>query len=305
MGGLAAPSPSTDLQPKAKIADSASPTSTATVGGLAAPSPSTDLPDSKDDAALQQTVEEHPHGKEPPETVVALDNMGCMYHGKGDHEKALEYFGKAFQGYESILGRYHPSSLKMLNNMGDVYYEKGDHEKALEYYERVTSGCVEVLGEDHPETVNMFNRMGDMYCDKGDPETALEYYEKVMAGMYYEKGDREKAVECYRRAWTCSISVFGKYHPRTRSITRSLARIGYVSVDGKDNPETPSMLARMGRMYYDKDDNEKALECYERALELQLSEVVHGKDQPETNPFQDISLTAMAISSMKRVWDWD
>ena len=50
------------------------------------------------------------------------------------------------------------------------------------------------------------------------------------------------------------------------------------SVDGKDHPETSSMLNHMGNEYSGKGEYEKACECYEKALKA--TETTLGKDHP-------------------------
>ena len=57
-------------------------------------------------------------------------DMAEVYNEQGDHDKALEWYGRALEGYEAILGKEHPSTLNAVNNMAIVYQKQGECNKA-------------------------------------------------------------------------------------------------------------------------------------------------------------------------------
>ncbi len=57
-------------------------------------------------------------------------DMGEVYNEQGDHDKALEWYGRALEGYEAILGKEHPSTLNAINNMALVYHKRREYNKA-------------------------------------------------------------------------------------------------------------------------------------------------------------------------------
>ncbi|MFH1484832.1 MAG: tetratricopeptide repeat protein [Chloroflexota bacterium] len=64
----------------------------------------------------------------------ALGNMGLIYAGKGEPDKALEQHQKAYEIHEKLgnpLGM-----ANQLGNMGLIYADKGEPDKALEHTER-------------------------------------------------------------------------------------------------------------------------------------------------------------------------
>ena len=78
--------------------------------------------------------------------------MAVVYQDQRDYEKALEYYGKALDVKERVLGSDHPSTATTYNNMAGVYKAKGDYEKALKYYEKALTVFKVKLGANHPYT---------------------------------------------------------------------------------------------------------------------------------------------------------
>ena len=68
------------------------------------------------------------------DTASSLNSIGLVYHAKGDHVQALEYYQRALKIKLAVYGKEHPGTATTLNNIGSVYYAKGDHVQALEYY---------------------------------------------------------------------------------------------------------------------------------------------------------------------------
>ena len=129
--------------------------------------------------------------------------IGQVYHYKiGDYDKALEYYFKALEIREKVLGKEHPDTATSYNNIGLVYGTKGDYDKALEYYFKAKDIYEKVLGKEHPDIATIHNNIGGVYFHKGDYDKALEYMMK--AKDIYEK-------------------KLGPEHPSTRQIYLNLS----------------------------------------------------------------------------------
>ena len=172
-----------------------------------------------------------------------LNNMALVYQEQGEYEKALEYFGKALDVRERVLGSDHPDTATTYNNMAVVYKEQGEYEKALEYNGKALEVVERVLGSDHPYTATMYNNIAGVYWAQGEYEKALEYLGKAldvkdrvlgsdhpytattynnMAVVYEEQGEYEKALEYYEKALTVFMVKLGENHPYTQSTQRSV-----------------------------------------------------------------------------------
>ena len=91
-------------------------------------------------------------GIEHPDTAATYDNIGQVYYSQGDYTKALEYYFKALDIKEKVLGKEHPSTATSYNNIGGGYYSQGDYTKALEYLQKAFDIRKQKLGSDHPYT---------------------------------------------------------------------------------------------------------------------------------------------------------
>ena len=93
----------------------------------------------------------------------------------GDYPKALEFFTKALDTREKVLGKYHPDTASNYNNIGSVYRRMGDYPKALEFFTKALDTREKVLGKDHPDTANSYNNIGSIYSDLRDYPKAYSY----------------------------------------------------------------------------------------------------------------------------------
>ena len=251
---------------------------------------------------------------------VLLNNLAGVYEDQGEYEKALEYYGKALEVAERVLGNDHPLTATTYNNMAGVYKAQGDYEKALEYYGKALEVAERVLGNDHPLTATMYNNMALVYQAQGDYEKALEYYGKAlevrervlgrdhpytataynnMAGVYKAQGDYEKALEYNRKSLEVRERVLGRDHPDTATTYNNMAEVYRAQgeyekaleynrkslevrerVLGRDHPDTAATYNNMAVVYEAQGEYEKALEYYDKALEVR--ERVLGSEHPST-----------------------
>ncbi|EDQ91347.1 uncharacterized protein MONBRDRAFT_36252, partial [Monosiga brevicollis MX1] len=87
-----------------------------------------------------------------PLTGTTFNNMAFVYYKQGQHEQALEYYGKALTIQLATVGEAHPHTGITYNNMAIVYKTQGQYEQALEYYGKALKIKLATLGEAHPST---------------------------------------------------------------------------------------------------------------------------------------------------------
>jgi len=196
-----------------------------------------------------------------------------------NYDEALEWYQKALEISEKVLGKEHPSTATTYNNIAGVYSRQGDYPKALEWYQKALEIHEKVLGKEHPSTATTYNNIAEVYYSQGDYPKALEWchkaleiHEKVLgkehpdtatiynniAGVYDSQGDYPKALEWYQKALEIREKVLSKEHPDTATTYNSIAGV-YDDSQG---------------------DYPKALEWYQKALEI--NEKVFGKEHPST-----------------------
>ena len=238
----------------------------------------------------------------------------------GNYSKALEFYTKALNIYEKVLGKDHPYTATSYNHVGLVYSDMGDYPKALEFYTKALDIREKVLGKDHPDTASSYNGIGTVYNAMGDYPKALEFYtkalnidEKVLGKdhpdtansynnigyVYGNMGDYAKALEFHTKALSIKEKVLGKDHPGTANSYNNIGSVysnmgDYAKalefhtkalsikekVLGKDHPGTATSYNDIGSVYSDMGNYSKALEFYTKALNIY--EKVLGKDHPYT-----------------------
>ena len=242
------------------------------------------------------------------------------YYQEGNYPKALEFYIKALNIEEKVLGKDHPYTATAYGNIGAVYDKMDNYTKALEFYTKALNILEKVFGEDHPKTIIIYNSIGAVYDKMNNYPKALDFYtkalniqEKVLGkdhpdtannynniGLVYSNmGDYTKALEFYTKALDIIERALGKDHPNTAT---SYNNIGYVysamgdypkalefftkalhikeKVLGKDHSSTALSYNNIGSVYYRMGDYPKALEFYTKALDIR--ERVLGKNHPDT-----------------------
>ena len=111
-----------------------------------------------------------------PQSHIANNNIGNMYLGRGELDKALPYFEEALR----IKPEYHEA----LVNMG-VYFGR------MKKYSEAESYISKAL-EIHPNFAPAHFNMGGIYFMRGDYTSAAEYYERALEiNPYYEPAKRQ------------------------------------------------------------------------------------------------------------------
>ena len=84
------------------------------------------------------------------DTANPYNNIGLIFHNRGEYDNALEYYFKAFDIRKNILGEGHSNTADSYHNIGVVFYNKGEYNKALEYIFHAFEIYEKLLGKEHP-----------------------------------------------------------------------------------------------------------------------------------------------------------
>ena len=120
--------------------------------------------------------------------ATSYNNIGQVWHSKGEYDKALEYYEKGLAIYLKTLGGEHPDVATSYNNIGQVWKNKGETNKALEYFEKCLVIHLKTLGGDHPLVAASYYNIGLIWENKREYDKALEYYENSLAIDLKTKG---------------------------------------------------------------------------------------------------------------------
>ncbi|TGZ77195.1 hypothetical protein EX30DRAFT_374832 [Ascodesmis nigricans] len=181
------------------------------------------------------------------EIMVLQGSVAAAFDIMGEYDKALEWYQRALDGCEKMLGKDHPSTLATLdtvNNMAIVFESQGAYDKALEWYQRALDGKEKTLGKDHPSTLGTVNNMAIVFESQGAYDKALEWYQRALDGkektlgkdhpstldtvnnmaiVFESQGAYDKALEWYQRALDGREKTLGKDHPSTLVTVNNMA----------------------------------------------------------------------------------
>ncbi|KAF2187411.1 kinesin light chain 1 [Zopfia rhizophila CBS 207.26] len=102
-------------------------------------------------------------GREHPDTLTSVSNLGLVLERQGRYEEAEEMHRRALEGYEKVLGREHPNTLTSGSNLGSVLGRQGRYEEAEEMHRRALA-------------------KGSVHCSHGSQMTPLQAERRHQAG---------------------------------------------------------------------------------------------------------------------------
>ena len=253
-------------------------------------------------------------------TLMLYNNIARVYHDQGNYAKAHQYYEKALEIGEKVLGLNHQIIAIIYNGIGGVYHDQGNYEEAQKYFGKALEIQESVLGEKHLSTAKTYNNMANAYRKKGNYEEAYKYFEKALEiykqilGMnhsftaracsniglvYSEQGNNEEALKHYRNALKASESVLGERHPFTAIVYNNIAEVyreqgnyedalkfyrnalkASESVLGERHPFTANVYNNIAFVYHDQGHDEEAMMYLGKALEIR--EQVLGVEHPDT-----------------------
>ena len=238
----------------------------------------------------------------------------------GNYPKALEFYTKALNINEKVLGKDHPDTAVSYNNIGSAYSNMGNYPKALEFHTKALNINEKFLGKDHPDTAVSYNNIGNDYSSMSNYPKALEFHTKALniqekilgkdhpdtaasynniGDIYNKIGNYPKALEFHTKALNIREKSLGKDHPDTAESYNNIGdvynKIGnyHKALEfhtkalnirekslGKDHPDTAASYNNIGSAYYHVGDYHKALEFFIKSLNAK--ERTLGKEHPST-----------------------
>jgi len=184
---------------------------------------------------------------------IAYYNIGCIYKNTEESSLAIEYFEKTIEFAFEYLGL----KAKAYCNIGTIYYEKQDYDKAMKYYETYITFIDKKNKTNDPNDryaiQRAYHNVGMTYYKKHDYGNAIKYYENI--GKLDEEDDIDQ--EAYMNL------IFIYYHNKQDydKVIEYCERI--IELDWSMDDEAYHC---MGNVWYHKQELEKAIKCYEKAI---------------------------------------
>jgi tetratricopeptide (TPR) repeat protein len=127
----------------------------------------------------------HEKTKDPEEISAVLNNLGSLYHGLGETEKALDHYERALKIKEKLKDM--ESYSVIMSNIAGIYEENGDVERA----EEMRLKALEMIRHtgDKLAIAKIYNSLGAFYSRKKDFVKQEEYVKKSYS-LFLELDDK-------------------------------------------------------------------------------------------------------------------
>lgn len=252
----------------------------------------------------------HSADKESSLTVKLLVNIGEIYIGQGNYQKAINQIAKAEDLYHRSDIEKEQLLSRIYNSYGRAYRSNGDLNRALEYFRQSLEIEQQTLPSPHPGLAQTNNNIAISYYHQGDYQRALDYFinavtvladfhgedhRLVAAGynnvgiVYSEMGELEKATEHLKKALQIKERILGSDHPDIAIGYQNLGAI-YYDMEKYDqaityykkseklhlnrfpegHPELANVYANLGEAYAAKEEYKKALDYYQKDLNINM-----------------------------------
>jgi len=150
-----------------------------------------------------------------PNNLVTHNNLGIIFQGLGEIQKAKKSFEKAIE--------INPDYSNAHYNLGATFQELGQYQKAKDCYEKVI--------KIDPNYSSAHNNLGNLFKELGEEQKAKECYEKAidlnpnyvnahnnLGTIFQELGEYQKAKYCYEKV----IEINPNYAPAHYNLISTL-----------------------------------------------------------------------------------
>jgi len=189
-------------------------------------------------------------GKEHPDTLSALNNLGTLYYFQRRFDEAEPIYTKVLAARRRSLGDEHPDTLNSLNNLAAMYWKRGRYEEAEALFQKVVAGQQRLHGEHHVLTLIAATNLAGIYSDMGRLEAAESLYRRTLKGYQQAVGGEhphtllclhnlaavverlhrhDEAESIYKRTLDLRRRILGVKHPDTLATEAALGTLYFRS----------------------------------------------------------------------------
>jgi tetratricopeptide (TPR) repeat protein len=190
--------------------------------------------------------------------AAAYHNLGVIYQGQGDYEKAIEKYTQSLKIEEELGNK--GGIANSLHQLGMIHQAQGNYDKALEKYTQ--SLKIEEELRNKRGIAQALHQLGTIHHAQGDYKQALEKYTQSLK-INEALGDQALVAATLHNI-AAIHHVQGEYKQALEKYTQSL-RIREALGDMRGIAES---LHQLGMLHEDQDEYEQAIEKYTESLKI-------------------------------------
>lgn len=190
--------------------------------------------------------------------------MGIVYQRKSQFNRSLEYFFKALDIKLQIFDENSIPISDLYQSMGLAFQHKEDYENALKYSKKALKIKQSKLVNNHPNIGDLLNNIADIYNSKKEYAKAIEYNEKALTVWINAYGEDHARIPF-------SYINFANSHMGLKNYEKALLFLEKalhirLAVYGDFNIETAKVYSKMGDLFYENTDFNKAAKYYKKSI---------------------------------------
>ena len=184
-------------------------------------------------------------------------------------DKSLNFYKKAWAKYLAHNLDRSIEAGNILYGIGFIYNQKLDFQQAADYLKQCLKIRIQKEGKNSLDVGKTCEQLGSCLLSMGQHEDALKLY--VTSLEIYKDTYGENAVPCARVM--LDIATLYSYKQQfDLALVQLNACLGFMeSHHGKDSEEVATVLLRIGQVHDMRVDNEEAMKCVSRALEIRIN----------------------------------
>ena len=195
--------------------------------------------------------------------------MGILYQHKHKLDKAIMCYEEAVELDSNFKEAW--------NNLGDVYSAKREYQKAIKYYENIQEyskiiECYEEIIKFNPNIIEAWNNLGSVYMTNDQYEKAVAFFDVALKlDPKYVKAQNNKAMSYFKQKefWKAAKNFQKSIEidPENQETWKLPIFECYDEIT-KNNKSDVAAWINKGNMYGYKKEEQNAIECYEKAFEI-------------------------------------
>ena len=205
-------------------------------------------------------------GRDHPDTLESMDNLGMATYEAGRLDRATLIFEQTLALRKSKLGPDHTDTLASMGNLAMAYWAAHRLDRSIPLFEEALKVERIKSGEDHPDTLKLKANLGVNYTSAGRLAEALPLLEETLTQRKSKLGvdhpdtlmNMVVLADCYQAGGKLDRAL--PLYEQALALRRSKL--------GPDHPETLLSMNRVGEAYVNAGKLERAVPLFEESLAL-------------------------------------
>ena len=186
----------------------------------------------------------------------SYNKMGMASHYKGNNTKAIDFFNKAIEKYQSLSNK--KGLAGSYTNIGVVLYSNKEYKKAINSYKHAIKLFKEL--NEYKYLATIYYNIGLIYQQTQKPDIAIEYFEKSIE-LQKQNNDLNNVYNTLS-----SISLVYRIKGEYKKALENYYKILDYSLSIKDNRKTAITYLDIGECLFEQKKYTKAIETFNKGL---------------------------------------